>query len=119
MLYTSYYANSHNLHNKIKVCISLGCPIGVDYYLKELAPTYEILKEYKETGDKENFTNRYEKEILGHLNPNEIIGKLRRIYFENRGKDVVLLCFEKKGSFCHRHIVSEWLSDSGINIKEI
>ena len=26
------------------------------------------------------------------------------------GHDVILLCFEKPGEFCHRHLVVQWLN---------
>ena len=34
------------------------------------------------------------------------------------GHDVILLCFEKPGEFCHRHLVAQWLK-SNLNIDVI
>jgi uncharacterized protein YeaO (DUF488 family) len=119
MLYTSYYWNVRNLTNVITVSISLKTPILVDFYLPELAPNWSILSAIKKTGDKEEYTRRFKEEILGVLDPTEIIGKLRRISIMSGRKDVVMLCFENKKDFCHRHLVSKWLRDAGYSIEEI
>ena len=31
--------------------------------------------------------------------------------WENDNVHVVLLCYEKRGDFCHRHLVSKWIND--------
>jgi uncharacterized protein (DUF488 family) len=31
----------------------------------------------------------------------------------------VLLCYEKSGDFCHRHLVAEWLRRYGYEVKEL
>lgn len=45
------------------------------------------------------------------LNPNDILKEL--------GEDAVLLCYEKPGDFCHRHLVSQWLNENGIRCSEL
>lgn len=35
------------------------------------------------------------------------------------GDDAVLLCFEGKGKFCHRHLAAEWLRSGGIDCEEL
>ena len=52
----------------------------------------------------------YKKETLSILDPIEI---------SNKYKDSIFLCYEKTGDFCHRHIVSSWLSENGIVVEEV
>ena len=37
-----------------------------------------------------------------------------------QGIDTILLCYEGKDKFCHRHLLAEWLNDKyGLDIKEL
>lgn len=55
--------------------------------------------------------------ILQKLNPNTVVNELSKI---SNGKDVVLLCHEKEGDFCHRRLVAEWLEkELNIKVKEL
>ena len=71
---------------------------------ESLAPTPELLGGYKR-GEitKEEYEVIYYETTLALLNPLEIYEMLK-------GK--VLLCWEKKGLFCHRHLVIRWLQDN-------
>lgn len=107
---TSYFAKYKGDKG---VCISLGVPKWFKGKLyKKLAPTYQILNQYKIDNDEIKYTEHYTKEILNKLNPKEVYDEL--------GEDSVLLCYEKSNSFCHRHIVAEWLErELGIKITEL
>lgn len=79
---------------------------------KELAPKYSFFKKYKEDHDEEFYTRQYYKEVLDKLDPQKVYDEL--------GEDAILLCYEKPGKFCHRHLVSAWLNQKlGFNITEI
>ena len=39
------------------------------------------------------------------LNPQEILGEILNL---SEG-DIALVCYEKPGDFCHRHLVASWL----------
>ena len=66
-----------------------------------LAPSASILLDYKAGRiDTYEYTYRYKEEVLAYLDPAET--------FDALGHDAVLCCFEKKGDFCHRHIVANW-----------
>lgn len=117
-IYTSYYGNSRNLHNCITISISIGKPFMIDHYLPELEPTKELLNAYKGKLDKEGYSKRYKEEVLDKTSPSIIIGKIRRIMIKDGRRCAVLLCYEKAGDFCHRHLVSEWLRDAGYDIEE-
>lgn len=70
--------------------------------IEELAPTPDILAEYKRTGDEARYVRRYVKEVLGRLDRTAILRRLERLF--PGGEEATLLCYEKDGAFCHRHI---------------
>lgn len=77
----------------------------IDYiHLPELAPTQEIMDEYKKhKGD----WDLYEKRFIGLLASRQIEKSLSRKLFEN----ACLLCSEDIPSHCHRRLVAEYLRD--------
>jgi len=111
---TSYFSKLSKLDKNYSNIVSIAakCP---DFYkgreYKKLAPKYWFFKKYKEDGDSDFYIEQYEKEVLGPLDPREVYKEL--------GEDAVLLCWENKDKFCHRHLVAEWLSNNlGISIEE-
>lgn len=118
MIYTSYFANVSKLpDNFCAISISASPPAkwkGPQY--KILAPTYDILMDYK-TGqiDENTYTKRYEKDVLSKQDPVKTAKILKQIAGK---KEVCIVCFEKDGDFCHRHIVEKWFKENGIECKE-
>lgn len=116
-IYTSYFANMKNIDKDVfTISICGKCPewyLGEEY--KVLAPKYWFFSEYKKTKDEVYYTNMYDAFVLDKLSIHNIIEHL-----ENAGnhKDVVLLCYEKPGDFCHRHLVSNWFNKNGILCEE-
>jgi uncharacterized protein YeaO (DUF488 family) len=118
-IYTSYFAQSGKIpSNYVKVAICGKAPDwykGVSY--KKLAPTYDILMQYKETKDTARYQFRYRTEVLSKLNEKEVVDELTAL--ANGADGVVLLCYEKPTDFCHRNIVSSWLSTAGYRCQEM
>ncbi len=113
MLYTSYFGNIKKLPEGYTIIsISRMCPKGIKMKMYgKLAPSAELLSDYKSgLVSWEQYVERYKKETLSKLNPTEVAKEL--------GDNVILLCYEKADDNCHRHIVSEWLRNAGININE-
>lgn len=114
MILTSYYANYRNFTKGYKrVSISLFSPPNaqLDSFASELAPTSFILSDYKNKKiNDEEYIKRYFKEVLSKLDPKDIA-----IKYDNS----IFLCYEKKGSFCHRNIVADWLNKAGFKCSEI
>ena len=112
-IYTSYFGN----HRNYRQC---GIPISIAYYypsdynykkFKNFVSSKEIL--YLSW---EKFTPIYQK-ILSRLNPDIILAKLEKL---SRGQDIVLLCWEKDPSHCHRTLVADWLQEhTGTFINEV
>ena len=103
---TSYFAKINNNLNNVSIAGK-----APDWYkgreYKKLAPKYWFFKKYKEDNDEQFYINEYYK-ILNQLDPSKV--------FEELGENSVLLCYEKPGEFCHRHLVAKWLMDN-LNIK--
>jgi hypothetical protein len=125
MIYTSYFAKLKKLpYNVVPIAICAKVPEwfkGKQY--KKLAPTYDILMQYKSMPNIQLYTARYKSEVLSHLNPLETIIDIINLAEpkwedENERLDIVLVCYEKSEDFCHRHLVAQWLNESGINCEE-
>lgn len=106
-IYTSYFAYLKHLHenNIVPVNIALWPPKwykGLSY--KALAPLYFMMR-----GNltREQYIENYNQCVLSKLNPNQVAERLRQL---TNDKDCALMCFEKPGDFCHRHLAAEWLS---------
>ena len=103
------------------VVISRTLTHGTEMMLDRLGITYTTCKKlqpdwstmvgpYKEGRlTAEEYTKRYMVQ-LEKLDPHELVGEL--------GLDAVLVCYEKPGEFCHRHIVATWLQSHDYDITE-
>ena len=112
MLYTSYFSNIKKLPKDIiPISIAAKAPSWYNgYEYKVLAPSFSIFKEYKETLNEEQYVSRYSYEILRKLNPHYIARDLLKL---SNNKSFALICYEKPDKFCHRHLVSFWLTFNG------
>lgn len=114
-IYTSYFANLKKIPKDIvpiAICVSLPT-WWHGLSLKKLAPTYDILMNYRNNFDEKEYIKRFYSEVLDKLDANKILDELKAM---SNGKDIVLVCYESKDKFCHRHLVAEWLSK---NLKEV
>lgn len=79
--------------------------------LMDLAPTPAMIHDPEEV-----YTPKFES-ILQNQTPGQVFKKLENL---SGGKDIVLLCYEKEGEFCHRHLVADWLKKNlNIEVKEL
>lgn len=124
MLYTSYFAKDAALKESgiVEVSISRSTPNffnGLSY--TRLAPSWEIIKKYKEDGDWESYVERYNRDVLNRLNPQEVYNEIVKMVEEATGHvgwDIALLCYERPESNCHRKLVATWFNRNGIQCKE-
>ena len=118
MIYTSYFAKIPKLINAeiIPISIARWAPpwAGDVEKIEVLAPSAEILLQYKRDNDKVAYTKEYTK-LLATLNPENLVQQIMRI---SSGNDAALCCYEKSGDFCHRHLIAKWLCDNGIDCQE-
>ena len=79
--------------------------------MPELSPTKELLNGFKYGNiSEEEFTTKFDN-YLSNISPSNIVGQLEAISMLQGGKDIVLVCYEKTGDFCHRHIKCLHLED--------
>jgi len=86
--------------------------------IKALAPEKKLLWKAKQNKIcVEEYTHQYMKCVTERFDPRMLYEKLRQ---EFSGSDIVLLCFERKGEFCHRRLLAEWLENTlGLNVPEL
>ena len=80
--------------------------------MKELAPPYSLLQDYKnKKADDIDYTRRFMMH-LSNLDPQRIVASIPPLS--------ILLCYEKPSDFCHRHIIAQWIeTNTGIIVQEI
>lgn len=116
---TSYYPKIDLLIKAGYTVISIAGKAPAFYereYLeyKKLAPKYSFFSEWKDKKiTNEDYVRLYKEQVLKGLGPQTILQEL--IFLANSCK-FALLCYEKPGDFCHRHIVAKWFSQE-LNIK--
>lgn len=115
MFWTSYYSNIRRLPPEIArgaVAISRTVPgDGRLLRFEELAPPFALVKAVKKGQiDWAGYVRVFERDVLGQLNQDKVAARLRELVPEG---DVVLLCYEKDHTQCHRSLVSQWLSHGG------
>jgi hypothetical protein len=112
MLKTSYFAKSAREPGAVSIARFPPMWYTGARYLP-LAPAPDMLK----IKDRDEYRRRYREEVLGVLDPDEV---LRDLNTDTAGCDIVLLCFEKDRTHCHRGLVAEWFyKTKGIRVPEL
>ena len=109
MIYTGYYGGLTRIVGDIaKVQVSNSAPVSVDIKFEKAIPDWAfIVKPYKDgLITKEEYEQRYTLQ-LDKFREN-ILGVIK--YFSGTDKDYILLCYEKPGDFCHRHILADYIN---------
>jgi len=109
---TSYFAKSKN--NPNAVAITSGKPKWFKgKYYPLLGPPMQLVKDLKSGKINEQEYTKLYLECIKKRNfvPTKVLKDL--------GNDAILLCYEGKDKFCHRHIVAKWLREGGIQIEEL
>ena len=117
MFYTTYFANVKNLPSTIvPVSISLYSPPGwTGFEYKRLAPLSADFKRIKATGNVDGFIEDYIRHTLQPLVIKDTVQEIIRLV---GSQEIALVCYEGADKFCHRHIVSHWISSGGFLIRE-
>ena len=115
MIYTSYFAKLRKIpSNIISIAICAKSPDwykGLEY--KKLAPKYDFFMKWKKNHDNNYYIKCFYEQVLSNLDPKDLVAYLYQL---SDGKDIVLICYEKPGDFCHRHLVADWLNKNGYAI---
>ena len=89
------------------------------FNLKYVAPSEDLLRRYKSgVTDKEGYIREF-KQMLETRDRERFVYNLKKIVEMYDGyESVALVCFERPGQFCHRHLVAEWLEEGGYMVEE-
>lgn len=118
MIYTSYFS-SRKFNVNDGVAITLGGKFWKGEVDKTLAPTSRILNWWKNELTEEERLTPKKQAIYKALYIRDVLAKLDVKEYAKKYQNKVLLCFEKTGDFCHRHIVAEWFNNNGFECKEL
>lgn len=116
MIYTSYFANKDKPDDFSLISIARFTPNWFYSYRYDLlSPSVDLLSRYKSgiISDSE-----YTKEFNSYLNSLDCEEVYNDLISISGSHNIVLLCYEKPDRFCHRHLVSKWLSCNGHYSKE-
>jgi uncharacterized protein YeaO (DUF488 family) len=119
-IYTTNYTKASRLSEKyyLKVSISLYRPKEFNgMQINSFAPTKELLSAFKNGLSEEEYEIRYRDQIN---KLSDIYSFFKIMAKQAKGRDILLLCYEKKNAFCHRHILSDIIYERyGYRIKEL
>lgn len=115
-IFTSYFANLKRVVNPVSICGKAPLFYKGPQY-KKLAPKYGFFTDWKQGRlDNDGYVKCFQEQVLKELNPDSVLKELMAFY---DGQDIVtLICYEKPGDFCHRHLVADWLKNAGIEVEE-
>lgn len=125
MLYTSYYGNPHLDPDKaflVRISNSAPREFPLNFVLQEAIPSWEtIVGPYKDGIITESdFIIRYRRQIESKMFI--VLLALDTILEQTKAlalQDIVFLCYEKPGRFCHRRVFAEWLQEkTGETVEE-
>ena len=131
-IYTSYFAVANKLPpDMIKISIAGKAPDGWNgLKYRALAPRWTFFESWQQTKDNDYYIECYNEQVLSKLDPQSVLDKLKTAYLFMRNRnnneeisytadsDLCLMCYEKPDSFCHRHLVADWLNAAGIECEE-
>lgn len=116
MIYTGYFGNikKYTQNGLIPISVAGKWPdwfVGFNY--QALIPKYSWWKEWHDNHlSNEWYTEKYFETVLNKLDVHKVADDLSKI------SNPILLCYEKPPQFCHRHLISAWLNDSGFDCQE-
>jgi len=112
MFLTSYFAKSAKAPGAVSIARFPPKWYTGALYLP-LAPKPEMLQ----IQDWNEYRQRYREDVLATLDPGQVLRDLESLC---AGHDIILLCFEKDRTHCHRGLVAEWFLETiGIRVTEL
>lgn len=117
---TGYYSKiktyTENGYTPYSVSVSVPSFVCCDT-IQSLVPPYDLLKRYK-SGEITELQYRKEYFEILTIRQKQVLKDLINIL--TKTPNIVILCWERKGKFCHRHLIAEFLNERfGLNITEL
>lgn len=98
----------HYPQELVQIAVCRWCPTHRGPWMRYLAPP----KSMPETDNGETWGQLYHSHVLCNVTTAEIAKTITNL---SNGRDVILLCYEEPGAFCHRRFLAEWL-EAGLGI---
>ena len=98
----------------LRVLVTRFHPRGVkkeryDVWCRDLAPSRDLLKRYKEGTVRWNeFLGMLRSELRGNGDSKRLI---RDLNAKSRTQNITILCYEKSGMPCHRHMIKRMVEN--------
>lgn len=125
-MYTGYFAKikTYEKAGLIPIAICGGIPNWYKgLWYKKLAPKWSFFNEWKNgaehKGDNDYYIQHFNNEVLNKLSVSLVVEDLQKIANMKDTDKIILLCYEKPGDFCHRHLVADWLTKNGLKTIEL
>lgn len=125
-MYTGYFAKikTYEKAGLIPIAICGGIPNWYKgLWYKKLAPKWSFFNEWKNgtehKGDNDYYIQHFNNEVLDKLSVLQVIEDLQKIANTKDTDKIILLCYEKPGDFCHRHLVADWLTKNDLKTIEL
>jgi uncharacterized protein YeaO (DUF488 family) len=125
-MYTGYFAKikTYEKAGLIPIAICGGIPNWYKgLWYKKLAPKWSFFNEWKNgaehKGDNDYYIYHFNNEVLDKLSVSLVVEDLQKIANTKDTDKIILLCYEKPGDFCHRHLVADWLTKNGLKTIEL
>lgn len=117
-IYTSYFAKLNKILDAgyFPISIARYTPKGLDITeIKILAPSEDLLRKIKSGEIDETEYEKIYRKDMERFDFNRVWETFEQISEINGKRDLVLLCFEKSGDFCHRHIFASLMGEKTNN----
>jgi uncharacterized protein YeaO (DUF488 family) len=112
MLYTGYYAKTKKYEELGMLTVAVSGKVP-DFYKGlrwiDVAPRWEHYRRWKD-GEINDFEYALlYGEMLKNLDKDSVRNFIKDLL--SKSEDVIFLCYEKSGTFCHRHILADYLEN--------
>ena len=109
-IWTGYFAKVRSY--EFPVAVSATVPSFFEgLRFPSLAPSYSLLREWKEGPKDATAEKKYSEAYLETLREIGLDALGSGLVKVTGGRDCVLVCWEKTGSFCHRVLAAEYLAE--------
>jgi len=111
MIYTSYFAKMKKYPDMEFISVARFTPKGINISeIKELMPSEQLIYLWKGRKiDEKRYTEIYMEQLIG----------IDRLKLGNMLQGKCIVCYERSGTFCHRHIIADWLRSVGFEVEEL
>ncbi len=117
MIYTGFFDKINAYEEKGLTPVSIAGRAPENYHgfeYRKLAPKYDWWKKWHDEGLSERwYCDMYQRTVLDKLSAQNVYDDLNRF-----GENIVLLCYEESGKFCHRNLVANWFEKNGFRVQE-